>query len=112
LGYASPQAAIKQYRLWSRIVVKGAGAALSQTQSSQIIGVVPDFSVGSVRDVIEPTAYYIDPIRYGISVLKLDGRAIPETMRAVKALWARVNDSPFDGTFLSQRVNELYADIQ
>jgi putative ABC transport system permease protein len=74
--------------------------------------VVPDFSVGSVRDVIEPTAYYVDPSGYWISVLKLDGHAIPETMRAVKALWEKSQDSPFDGLFLSQRVNELYADIQ
>ena len=29
-----------------------------------------------------------------------------------KALWARTLDKPFDGSFLSERVNELYADIQ
>jgi putative ABC transport system permease protein len=112
LGYASPQAAVNQYRRWNRIVPKGRGGQLSDSQSSQIIGVVPDFSVGSVRDVTEPTGYYIDPSRYWISVLKLDGHAIPETMRAVKALWERTQDSPFDGLFLSQRINELYADIQ
>jgi putative ABC transport system permease protein len=74
--------------------------------------VVPDFSVGSVRDVIEPTAYYIDPSGYWMSVLKLDGHAIPETMRAVKALWRQTQGFPFDGLFLNQRINELYADIQ
>jgi putative ABC transport system permease protein len=104
LGYASPQAAVNQYRLWNRLLRNG-------SQSSQIIGVVPDFSVGSVRDVIEPMAYYIGP-EANISVLKLDGRTIPETMRAVKALWEQTQDSPFDGLFLSQRVNDLYADIQ
>jgi len=113
LGYASPQAAINEYRRWNRVVPKGAsGAQLIDSQSSQIIGVVPDFSVGSVRDVIEPTGYYIDPSHAWISVLKLDGQAIPETMQTVKALWERTQDSPFDGLFLSQRVNELYADIQ
>lgn len=112
LGYASSQAAVNQYRLWSRVILKESAAALSQSQSSQIIGVVPDFSVGSVRDVIEPTAYYIDPGGYWMSVLKLDGHAIPETMRAVKALWEQTQGSPFDGLFLNQRVNELYADIQ
>jgi putative ABC transport system permease protein len=45
-------------------------------------------------------------------VLKLDGRAIPETMQAVNALWAKVDDAPFRGLFLSQRVNDLYSDIQ
>jgi putative ABC transport system permease protein len=112
LGYASSQAAVNQYRLWSRVVLKGSGGALLGSQSSQIIGVVPDFSVGSIRDVIEPTAYYIDPSRYWISVLKLDGHAIPEAMRAVKTLWEQTQGSPFEGLFLSQRVNELYEDIQ
>jgi putative ABC transport system permease protein len=105
LGYASPQAAINQYRVWNRLWLK-------DSQSSRIVGVVPDFSVGSVRDVIEPTAYFIEPSRVSISVLQLDGRAIPETMRAVKALWEQTQNSPFEGLFLSQRVNELYADIQ
>jgi putative ABC transport system permease protein len=105
LGYASPQAAVNQYRVWNRLWSK-------DSQSSRIVGVVPDFSVGSVRDVIEPTVYYIEPKRVWISVLQLDGRAIPETMRAVKALWEQTQNSPFDGLFLSQRVNELYADIQ
>jgi putative ABC transport system permease protein len=112
LGYASPQAAVNEYRRWSRVIVGGAGGRLSQLRSSQIIGVIPDFSVGSVRDAIEPTAYYVDPSGVEMTVLKLDGRAIPETMRAVKALWEKTQDFPFDGSFLSQRVNELYADIQ
>jgi len=68
--------------------------------------------VGSVPYMIEPTGYYIDPSHAWICVLKLDGQAIPETMQTVKALWERTQDSPFDGLFLSQRVNELYADIQ
>jgi putative ABC transport system permease protein len=105
LGYASPQAAVNQYRVWNRLWLK-------DSRSSRIVGVVPDFSVGSVRDVIEPTAYFIEPSRGSISVLQLNGRAIPETMRAVKALWEQTQNSPFDGLFLSQRVNELYADIQ
>jgi putative ABC transport system permease protein len=112
LGYASPQAAVNQYRLWSRIVINGTEVTLSETRSSQIIGVVPDFSVGSVRNVIEPTAYYVEPGRFWMSVLKLDGHTIPETTRAVKALWEHSQGSQLNGLFLNQRVNELYADIQ
>jgi putative ABC transport system permease protein len=38
---------------------------------------------------------------------------IPETMRAVKALWVQLQaPAPFDGVFLNQYVNDLYADIQ
>jgi putative ABC transport system permease protein len=112
LGYASPQSAIHEYKRWSRISFEGDRLDESKGRSSQIIGVVPDFSVGSVRDVIEPTVYYVDPRRVSFTVLKLDGRTIPETMRAVKGLWDKTQNTPFDGSFLSQRVNELYADIQ
>jgi putative ABC transport system permease protein len=112
LGYATAQAAVNEYRLWSRLVPSPNGRASFHLQSSRIVGVVPDFSVGSVRTVIEPTAYFIAPDRLWAAVVKLDGHAIPETLRAVRSLWTKFDESPFDGLFLSQRVNELYADIQ
>ncbi|MDB6014571.1 MAG: transporter permease [Gammaproteobacteria bacterium] len=123
LGYASPQAAVNQYARWARIGSDGTNVTLRESASSQIIGVIPDFSVGSVRDVIEPTAYYIDPSMLGSIVVKFDGAMIPETMRAVKALWVQLYSTkqgpatqqapaPFDGVFLNQYVNDLYADIQ
>lgn len=112
LGYSSPQAAIGQYRLWVRVLGPPGGLKFGSLQSSQLIGVIPDFSIGSVRDVIEPTVYFVVPKDLDYTVLKLDGRAIPETMDAVRALWKQSQDRPFDGLFLSQRVNELYGDIQ
>jgi putative ABC transport system permease protein len=123
LGYASPQAAVNQYGRWARIGFDGNTATLRDSATSQIIGVIPDFSVGSVRDVIEPTAYYIDPSMLGSIVLKFDGALIPETMRAIQALWAQQYSTtqgpttqrapaPLDGVFLNQYVNDLYADIQ
>jgi putative ABC transport system permease protein len=112
LGYANPHSAVNQYRIWSRITGDFEHMKNSQAQSSQLIGVVPDFSVGSVRDVIEPTVYFVDPDRFWFTVLKLDGRRIPEAMQALKDLWNRTQNKPFDGLFLSERVNELYGDIQ
>jgi putative ABC transport system permease protein len=113
LGYATPAAAINQYRMWSRILGISLDKLKSNApQSSQIIGVIPDFSVGSVREVIEPTVYYIAPDAMAFTVLKLDGHTIPETLQTVRQVWAKVSQIPFDGMFLSQRVNETYADIQ
>jgi putative ABC transport system permease protein len=118
LGYASAQAAVNQFGRWGRISFDGTTVKLAESASSQIIGVIPDFSVGSVRDVIEPTAYYVDPPNLNSIVLRFDGALIPETMRAVKALWAAQSpmtqqaSMPFDGIFLNQYVNDLYADIQ
>jgi putative ABC transport system permease protein len=113
LGYATPQAAIGQYRIWNRIVFDWQrGITPTPNQSSQIVGVVPDFGFGSVRTVIEPTVYYIDPNQSGMAVVNIDGPRIPEALRAIQSLWSQLNNSPMNGLFLSQRVNNLYADIK
>ena len=112
LGYATPQAAVGQYRIWNRIQLEDKGITATPMQSSQIIGVVPVFSFGSVRTVIEPSFYYIDPSQASFTVVKMDGPRIPETLRAIQTLWSRLGHSPLEGLFLSERVNELYADIK
>ncbi len=112
LGYATPKAAIGQYKIWTRILFTWKGLTGTPPQNSQIVGVVPDFAFGSVRNVIEPTIYYIDPGQNSFFVVKMDGQRIPEALRGVRALWSKTDDSPLDGLFLSQRVNELYADIK
>lgn len=113
LGFASPQKAVDQNVRWARIISKPGEYKAAASASSRIIGVIPDSSIGSVRDAIEPTAYYIDPSKYGVLLLKLDGKALPESLGEVKALWARYQPTlPLEGMFLSQHMNDLYADIQ
>jgi len=112
-GFGAPQGAVNQSGRWVRVMRAGNTFKFSPSLRSQIVGVIPDFSVGSVRDVIEPTVYYIDPSMTYHVVLRLDGQTIPETMRAIRALWAQHEPThPFDGMFLSQYVNNLYTDIQ
>ena len=112
LGYTTPRAALNQYRLWNQIRLEDHKIVSTPRKSSRIIGVVPDFAFGSVRTVIEPTVYYIDPNLAGFTVVKMDGPRIPETLRAMQTLWSRLEGSPMDGLFLSDRINELYADIK
>jgi putative ABC transport system permease protein len=114
LGFASPQAAVGQFRRWSRFTLSGGAPLMTDSMASEIVGVVPDFSIGSIRDRIEPTAYYIDPpLASFTAVMKLSGHRIPETVRAVKDLWSKQGSPvPFIGMFLSQYFNDLYADIE
>jgi putative ABC transport system permease protein len=114
LGFKSPQAAIGQAVRWTRPAIVDGDAAMTDTATaSEIVGVVPDFSIGSIRDVIEPTAYYADPTLSSYALLvRLDGSALPETLRAIKELWGRQNpQAPFEGMFLSQYLQDLYSDI-
>jgi len=114
LGFTSPQAAVGQFRRWSRPALVSGAMRTMGSMSSEIVGVVPDFSIGSIRDRIEPTAYYIDPEPSSFAaVMKLSGRRIPEAVRGIKELWSKTGPQvPFTGMFLSQYFNDLYADIE
>ena len=116
LGYAKPADALGKTRYWSRVeVLRGGNISILDAQQSQIVGIVPDFVVGSIRDAIEPTAYFIEPAMASTLVLELDGKSIPETMRSLKAAWRQANGGrsrAFPGQFMSERINDLYSDIQ
>jgi putative ABC transport system permease protein len=113
LGYAHPRDAVGQYRRWTRRTFAAGGVRVLDPQPSKIVGVIPDFSLGSVRERIEPMGYYIDPASSFSLFLKLDGATIPETMRGVEASWKKATEGrPFNGQFLSQVLNNLYGDVQ
>ena len=113
LGYAKPWDAVGQTRFWSRQGLVNGRFGFTDSQASQIVGVVPDFTVGSIRARIEPTAYYIDPQTSFLLVLMLDGKAIPETLRAIDAQWKKTTGGRpmVGGRFLNQIMNDTYADI-
>jgi putative ABC transport system permease protein len=113
LGYANPKDAVGKSRFWSRQGMRDGRFDWLEPQPSRVVGVVPDFSAGSVRNLIEPTAYYIDPQGSYVLVLKLDGKAIPETIRSLDTAWkTNAQGGPMIGAqFLDQLLNATYADI-
>ena len=113
LGYANPKDAAGKTRFWSRQSVLNGKYGFTESQPSQIVGVVPDFSVGSVRSLIEPTAYYIDPETSFVLTLQLDGNSIPATMRAIDASWKNASHGApmVAGQFVDQIMNANYGDI-
>jgi putative ABC transport system permease protein len=113
LGYATPAEAVGQYRRWIR--PGSDGPSLRQRpdpRPSRIIGVVPDFSLGSIRERIAPTGYYVDPQKAFSLYLRLDGTQMPQTLRGVEAAYGEVMGGlQFRGRFLSQMLDDLYSDI-
>ena len=113
LGYANPRDALGKTQNWHRLMPINGNTISPEAQPSQVVGIVPDFSIGSVRNAIEPTVYYILPQASFALVLKLDGQKIPETMRALEVEWKKAaSGGPMIGQFMSQILNERYADIQ
>jgi putative ABC transport system permease protein len=114
LGYANPADAVGKSPYWSRSGVMANGRyGRTDPLPSQIVGVVPDFTAGTIRSVIQPSVYYIDPQTSYVLVLKLDGQRIPEIIPALEAAWKQASGGRpmVDGRFLSQMMNALYADI-
>jgi putative ABC transport system permease protein len=112
LGYTSPSDAVGEFPRWQRLRVVEGRVQQLEAVGSEIIGVIPDFSIGSVRDAVQPMAYYVDPETFYHLVLRFDGGAVQQALQSVRNVWSKQTGwARFDGTFLDQYVNALYADV-
>ena len=83
-----------------------------QTLPSEIIGVVPDFQLASIRTAVPATVFVVDQSLSELLSVKLYGQQIPETLKRIDALWAKTDPSgPIDRIFVDQHVEDLYRDI-
>lgn len=118
LGFRSPQEAVGKtilwHGFWDETMRRGNQSIQWPRKPSEIIGVVPDFTLGSVRQPIEPFLYGIGRIAPPSSValaVKLDGRQVPETLAAIDRLWKRVGQGrPMMRYFVDQFTMRLYLD--
>lgn len=77
-----------------------------------VIGVVRDFSLDTVRKKVPATFYVIFPPSFDVLSVKLSGREIPRTLTAIDHLWKSTgNIKPITRFFLDQHMQELYLDI-
>jgi putative ABC transport system permease protein len=78
-----------------------------------IIGVVPDFSGDTVRQNIWPM-YYANTAGWNSRLnVKLRGSAVPETLRAIDAIWSRIpgQTRPISRRFYDDYVQSIYASL-
>jgi putative ABC transport system permease protein len=116
LGFASPSQAVGQTIEWRRLnpLRTGAGDDIFAPRPSQIVGVVPDFSLQSVRDPIGPILYYADPLstRRDALAVKLTGRDVAETLASIVRQGPALGQKrPLVLRFYSQLARARYADI-
>jgi putative ABC transport system permease protein len=111
LGYARPADAVGKTVKWMRWSA-APPAGLPVARPSQVVGVTRDFTMGSIRTAISPSVYYVDPPSARIIVAKLDGAALPDTLKAMDGLWrATGHDRPLDYVFENARIQGLYRDV-
>jgi putative ABC transport system permease protein len=112
LGFKTPAAAVGQSVPWQRWSPFAPPDRDLPMLPSQVIGVVPDFSLGSVRTAVNPTIFYVDPLLSTLLVIKLDRERIPEALDGLRRAWRQTgHNSALDPTFETQWIQALYQDV-
>ncbi len=118
LGFASPQAAIGRLVNWHfrpNLSLKAISAPEPPLKPSEVIGVVPDFTFGSVRRPIQGGFFYVGPkTDWFASValnIKLDPSRMPQTLVAIDRVFKRVSGGqPVLRLFVDQLLLLQYLD--
>jgi putative ABC transport system permease protein len=106
LGFAHPADAVG-----FELPAVGHGKTQKNAETLPVIGVVPDFSLGTVQRKIEAVAYVVTPADHDFNLLniKLTGRQIPETLAAIDGAWRAINKlHAIDRFFMEQHIQSLY----
>lgn len=110
LGFARPADAVGKSFAWTHL--KTRDGLFFNVHPAEIIGVVEDFPINSIRSRIEPTAFYVEPDQQVYINVKLKGRDIPETMKSLDRLWRKVGlPGRSNAVFLDQIMQARYRDV-
>jgi putative ABC transport system permease protein len=109
LGFTSPSQAIGKMVIWNRRRWS-ANPTPGTTGPSEIIGVSPDFALDTRRPVW-PQILYVDPVSFSVLSVRLMGSKIPEALTAIDATWSQIMHTSIRRHFLSQDLQDIYADI-
>jgi putative ABC transport system permease protein len=109
LGFGSPAQAIGKIVIWNRRRWSAAPTP-GTTGPSEIIGVSPDFALDTRRKVW-PQILYVDPISFSVLSVRLTGSQIPEALTAIDAAWSQMMHTSIHRRFLSQSLQDMYADV-
>jgi putative ABC transport system permease protein len=104
LGFTDPGAAIGQE-------IQSTDPGFPERRH-RVIGVVPDFPLGSVRNPVPASLFIIDPEMFNVLNIKLSGANLGETLRRLDAVWQEfVPERPMNRVFLDDRIAGLYLDV-
>jgi putative ABC transport system permease protein len=109
LGISSPSEAIGKTVTWNRRRWS-AQPTTGTVAPSEIIGVAPDFNLDTRREAW-PQILYVDPISFSVLSVRLNGSQIPEALTAIDAAWSQIMHTGIHRRFLSQSLQDIYADI-
>jgi putative ABC transport system permease protein len=112
LGFSDPNAAIGQLLSWAH-GRRGDDPSKGPPPlaPSRIIGVVGDLP-DSVRIAADPTFYVVHPPSLALVTVRMTGKDIPGTVKALAETWQRINAGrPYNSIWLSQFRLTQYLDL-
>ena len=109
LGFGSPSQAIGKTITWNRRRWS-ANPTPGTIGASEIIGVAPDLALNTRR---APWAQvlYVDPVSFDLLSVRLVGSQVPEALTGIDAAWSATMQTSIHRRFLSQRLQDIYADV-
>lgn len=118
LGFKSPQAALGRSVTWHynpRMSMDNLNLPPPPGRASEVIGVVPDFTFGSIRQKVGATFFYVGPktnVLNSVALnIKLDPVGAADTLKRVDKVWARISHGmPLQQYFADQFLLRLYID--
>lgn len=106
MGYKSTGEAIGKplhWNMWGRNALK----------RGQIIGVVKDFNIKSLRDKLSPVVLHIYPKAFWKLTVRIKPDQVPETMAHLKSTYERLDPAwPFTYSFVDEKFSAMYATEQ
>ncbi|HEY3889853.1 MAG TPA: ABC transporter permease [Caulobacteraceae bacterium] len=114
LGFANDQAAIGKTVTWPFHTDLDSAFGKDPAKPSQIIGVVPDFTFGSMREPILPMLFMVGPkvSYYSLALnLRLDRNHIPRALAGIDQVWRRFEPGdPIQRFFVTEFALHAYID--
>lgn len=108
--FASNEEAVGQVFAWSRMFRYP--STFSPVHNVEIIGVLRDFQIGSVREASPAAAFFIQPDLPGGLSIKIDGTNVVQTLQQIDDTWLALNpDQPIRRVFFEEAIEAIYRSI-
>ncbi len=108
--FASNEDALGQVFAWSRMFRYP--STFSPVHNVEIVGVLRDFQIGSVREASPPAAFFIQPDMPGGLSIRIDGNNVVRTLQQIDDAWLALNpDQPIRRVFFEETIEAIYRSI-
>lgn len=110
LGFDSAQDSIGQILSWDRLY--RLPSTFTGVHDAEVVGVVEDFQIGTVRSVRQNAAFMYDPGLWFQASIKISGENVPEVLEEIDRIWRNFNGGgPAQIVFFDEMIESMYRSV-